>query len=146
MSDLKHGRSRTSEYNIWCAMLARCRNPTAAAFPHYGGRGIAVCDRWHTFENFLADMGLRPSGLTVERKDNAGIYEPGNCYWATRHAQACNRRSNIVVDYFGRSMVLKEAAEAAGLPYQTVHARVRYRGWSVIDALTRPVANRGEAG
>lgn len=83
--------SSTSTYHIWRTMKQRCLNPNATAYHRYGGRGITVCERWLTFENFLADMGERPDGLCLERVNNNGNYEPGNCVWATRKAQAANR-------------------------------------------------------
>lgn len=98
-----HGYSRTPIYEIWCGMIKRCRNPKTQFYPYYGGRGIKVCERWDRFENFLEDMGQRPSPLhSIDRKDVNGNYEPGNCEWSTATKQARNTRKrkdgkNIVV-------------------------------------------------
>lgn len=82
----------SKEYNAWVRMKQRCFNPKAPRFERWGGRGITVCDRWrNSFENFLADMGRSPPGTSLDREDNDGNYEPGNCRWATPKEQAANR-------------------------------------------------------
>ena len=87
-----HGRSRTALYLRWQEMIQRCTNPKTAGWELYGGRGISVCGRWHKFENFLADMGEPPPGKTIDRINNDGNYEPGNCRWATQSEQNLNTR------------------------------------------------------
>jgi len=93
---LVHGHSLKGEYdptyNTWQGMISRCTNPNHDAFARYGGRGILICTEWFTFANFLSDMGPRPEGLTLDRKNNDGNYEPTNCGWATAAEQARNRR------------------------------------------------------
>ena len=88
-----HGKSRTPEHGVWAGMWQRCTNPKHKSYEGYGARGITVCDRWKSFENFYADMGERPSkNLSIERRDNDKGYEPGNCYWATWKEQNLNKR------------------------------------------------------
>ncbi len=88
---VKHGLTHSNTYNTWAGMLTRCNNIKHGAYKHYGGRGITVCERWKKFANFLEDMGERPEGLTLDRIDNDGNYEPGNCRWIT-HKENCNNK------------------------------------------------------
>lgn len=98
---LKHGAASgtkvTRAYGVWQTMLQRCRNPRNHKWNDYGGRGISVCERWNEFANFLQDMGEPPIGLSIDRVDNDGNYEPGNCRWATSQQQAANRRRKNVL-------------------------------------------------
>jgi hypothetical protein len=122
---------------IWRGMLARCRNPNAKDFPRYGGRGISVCARWSLYANFLADMGVRPAGLSLERLRNDEGYSPENCEWATLKAQARNRRSNVLVTHAGVTATVAEWAEKTGLERKTLEYRIRV-GWPAERALTTP--------
>jgi len=130
-----HGMKNTPEYNIWTQMHQRCANTNRQEFYRYGGRGIKVCWRWHKFENFYADMGPRPSaGLTIERIDNHGNYEPNNCRWATPKEQARNRRSNHFIPTPWGQITLAEAAEKSGVNQYKLRKRINM-GWSYERAL-----------
>lgn len=90
-----HDMTRTPTYLTWVSMIQRCENPKATGYEYYGGIGVRVCEDWHTFENFLADMGERPAGRTLDRKNTFGHYDPGNCRWATAEEQASNKREGL---------------------------------------------------
>lgn len=93
-----HGRSAARVYTIWCHMRARCLNPAHPRYPLYGGRGITICDRWSSFENFYSDMGDPPAGTSLDRVDNSRGYSPDNCRWATQREQVHNSRSTKLSD------------------------------------------------
>lgn len=119
-------------------MRSRCTNPNVDSFPLYGGRGFRVCERWRSYAGFLADMGECPPGMTLERVDPNGNYEPGNVRWATPREQANNRRSNRVLEHNGERHTAADWARRLGMRPQTLIQRLRY-GWSVARALTEPV-------
>lgn len=153
--NLRHGaRSRkatTPEYRTWLNMRQRVNNPRNEFYADYGGRGIKVCARWGSFENFLADMGTKPSRRhSIERRNNSGDYEPGNCSWEIMSTQARNTRRNIIVSFGGRDIPLVQALEELGHPtcgrfYHTVKDRIRKLGWAPDVALTTPVRERAKA-
>lgn len=110
------GASALPEHAVWYAMIARCERPGDAGFKNYGARGISVCDRWHSFDLFMADMGRRPTSKhSIDRIDNDGNYEPGNCRWATREEQARNTRRARPITIGGRTMLLNEWAKLIGV-------------------------------
>ena len=138
---MKHGHakngSKTPTYIAWQDMLRRCNATSYKRYADYGGRGIAVVGRWYKFENFLTDMGERPAGMTLERKDNDGNYGPDNCVWATRSDQQRNRRSNKLADTPRGRMVLQEALEAFGIHPQAYYRRIKL-GWPVDRLFSKP--------
>lgn len=147
-SMVQHGHSTrdgtSPEYNSWSSMRERCTNSKLPGFADYGGRGITVCDRWrHDFAAFLADMGPRPAGTTIDRINNDGNYEPGNCRWATQLQQARNSRHNVRLTLDGVTLCLSEWAERLGFTYSCLMQRV-VSGWSVRDALTLPTGATGK--
>lgn len=135
---ITHGGRTRPEYRVWNAMRGRCENPTDHAYRHYGGRGILVCERWRKFANFFADMGERPSGMTLERIDNDKGYSPDNCKWATRIEQANNTRRNRMLTLNGQTMNVSDWARHLGIPYGRLNTRLNELGWSEERALTTP--------
>ena len=131
---IKHGERRrsgtSSEYRVWSGMINRCTNVRSEDYPMYGGRGIAVCDRWRNdFAEFLKDMGRRPVGCTLDRRDNDKGYEPGNCRWRTATEQARNTSANVLIDCRGQKKSLAEWAEQSPVKYSTIYKRLQL-GWN----------------
>lgn len=144
----KHGHyvgdKPTATYRIWSGMLQRCKNPKTRCFGRYGARGIKVCKRWLKFENFLADMGERPAGKSIDRIDNDGNYEPSNCRWATDREQHRNRSDNVRLTFNGTTRSLVEWEECLGLPRGILKDRLR-SGWTTEKALTCPIMTKSQA-
>jgi len=123
------------EHGVWRSMKSRCSNPNDKGYPYYGGRGITVCERWMTFENFINDMGYRPSDKhSIDRIDNNAGYSPENCRWTTRLQQSANRSNAIMVD----GMCLREYCDKLGVSYKMVHLRITRYGYSLQDAVSKP--------
>ena len=138
----KHGLSYHPLRQAYTQMKQRCHNPNCDEYHNYGGRGITVCKRWrHSFANFLADMGERPEGMTLDRIDNDGPYSPDNCRWATEIQQHANMRANRYLEHDGMRLTVAQWARHLGMHPNTIRSRLRY-GWSVADALTRPIDTR----
>ena len=145
MSAKRHGLTGTRIYSIWQAMLNRCRNPNVAGYGYYGGRGVKVCDRWLTFENFLADMGDVSVGRTIERINNDGDYEPRNVRWATYRDQSRNKSNNRLLSFKGQTKILADWANDLGITPGALIYRLDYKGWSIEEALTTPKPERPNA-
>ena len=128
-------------------MIERCRRATNRLYHRYGGRGIVVCERWlASFWNFLADMGGCPPGHTLDRKDNDGNYEPGNCRWATTKEQAVNKCVTRFLTFRGETLPTSVWAERLGIPRGVLYYRVGKRSWPVERALTTPLISREDRG
>ncbi len=134
-------------YTVWLGMTERCFNKNNTVYRYYGGRGITVCTRWlgsGGFEHFLEDMGLRPEGLSLDRINNNGNYEPDNCRWATKEQQIDNRRPNHnapKIEAFGLSLTPAEWRDRVHIPSWTIIMRMK-RGWDAYKALLTPVASQ----
>lgn len=136
----KHGMHNSKEYGVWEEIIQRCTNPMNSAWKNYGGRGIAVCDAWRSFERFNADMGPRPPGrYTIERIDNSKGYSPDNCKWATEAEQKRNTRRNVVSTLFGYTGCLIDICAKFGLRYQMTAKRLK-RGWTIEQCAAYPNA------
>jgi hypothetical protein len=153
-SNLTHGHTRkngerrhaSAEYKVWCGMISRCHNPNHSKYADYGGRGIFVCERWRAFEKFYADMGKRPRGCSLERRDNSKGYSPENVDWVPSREQAMNKRNNHRLTLDGETHCVAEWSRKTGIPYRTILMRAN-RGWTDKQILSTPVCkNRARDG
>jgi hypothetical protein len=136
----KNGQSRTKLYSIWRSMKQRCLNSNSQAYDYYGGRGIKVCEEWMDFEifqNWAVNNGYK-EGLTIERIDNDGNYEPSNCKWIPQSKQSNNTRRNRVISYKNKQQNLKQWSEELKINRHTLFGRLK-RGWTVPKAFETPV-------
>ena len=136
----KHGATRgyraTPTYRAWSGMITRCTDKNVRSWPLYGGRGISVCDRWRrSFEAFRSDMGEKPEGMSIDRIDSNGHYEPGNCRWATSLEQGRNTSRNIFVTICGKYMCLTEACDVYGIKRYIVQNFRRRKNMFPTEAL-----------
>jgi len=147
--NFRHGESvggkPSPEWVVWHSMKQRCENTNSDSYERYGARGIRVCERWQVFENFLADMGRRPSVRhSIDRfPDQTGNYEPGNCRWAIAAQQNRNRSDNVFLEFSGVRKCLTDWATEVGLSRDIIAWRLK-RGWSIERALSQPL--RGMSG
>jgi hypothetical protein len=139
-----HGRTNSSAYWRWRAMMQRCTNPNDVGWANYGGRGIMVCEAWRTFEGFYRDMGDPPPDMTIDRIDVDGNYEPSNCRWATMIRQARNKRVARLMTLHGQTKCLHDWTDVYGINYQLVFYRLQ-RGWDFERALTTPARDKRRA-
>lgn len=133
-----HGQSKTRVYAIWSTMIARCHNPRSVGYPHYGGRGVTVCDRWRgSFVAFMEDMGSQPTPRSeIDRVDGAKGYGPENCRWATALEQGRNRETVHRVTFNGETLTLSEWAERIGVKPRLLYKRIVLLGWTPERAMT----------
>jgi hypothetical protein len=134
-----HGYTATPTFYTWQSMKQRCNYEGAKSYKHYGGRGIEICERWlESFENFLADMGEKPAGTSLDRKDNNGPYSPDNCKWSTAEEQQLNKTNTRWITYEGETLALSDWARRYNTTPQLIFNRI-HAGWSIHDALTKPI-------
>ena len=124
----------TRMFHVWRGMIRRCESKKSKAFKDYGARGIKVCERWHDFNAFISDMGIGAKGMTIERKENNGDYEPGNCIWLDRKSQNRNRRDTVFIEFMGKRQCMSAWAEEIGVHPETLRYRLGH--WTIERALT----------
>lgn len=130
-----HGLTKSRTYSSWQKMKQRCSDPKNNQYANYGGRGISVCDRWMSFENFIEDMGHRPEGTSIDRIDANGNYEPNNCRWSDAKSQARNRRNANKITIDGVERTLVEWSELSGTKACTIASRIKKHGYSPREAV-----------
>jgi hypothetical protein len=135
-----HGMSYTRIYGIWMGIKGRCNNPNSGDYHYYGGRGIAICERWeNSFEAFYSDMGENyRDNLTIDRINSNGNYEKDNCRWIPMSNQVFNRRNSIILEYGCCRRSLAQWARTRGMLARTLKSRIR-NNWAMSDALFKPV-------
>ena len=136
-----HGMSKLPTYKLWMGIKKRCENPNDKAYNNYGGRGIKVYDEWHSFENFLRDMGEKPEGMSLDRIDNDKGYYKENCRWATAFTQSNNKRNNKMLTYKNKTQSMSLWATEIGMSYDVLSGRI-FKGWSTEKAIEAPVGKR----
>lgn len=141
-NNTKHGHANAGKisrtYQSWENMIARCENINNPAYNNYGGRGVAVCERWKKFENFLEDIGEMPDRYQIDRINNNRGYYKGNCRWATSTQQSRNKRNNHLITFMGKTQCVTDWARETGINRDTILGRLKY-DWSIDKAFTTPV-------
>lgn len=131
-----HGQSKSPTYKAWCEARGRCRNVKHKHFRHYGGRGILFSEKWDRFEDFLRDLGERPSQRhSLDRIDVNGNYEPGNCRWATAAEQQNNKRCNRFFEYAGQLLTVTQLSRLTGIPQSNLHRWLVKQGRPIENVL-----------
>jgi hypothetical protein len=136
----RHGMSGKPEYYTWSLMKRRCDSPKDDMYKYYGGAGVKYCDRWALFDNFYADMGPRPSSShSLDRFPNgSGDYCKENCRWATHKEQANNMKSNVILDFRGEKLTMKQVSERLGIKYTSLIERLK-NGWDMEKIINTPI-------
>lgn len=132
-----HAKRQTGTYKTWVGLAHRCHNKKSSIYKHYGARGISVCKRWKDFENFYKDMGDRPAGMSLDRIDNNGNYEPSNCRWADIYTQRNNTRVNKYFIYNGKKLTIAEISRLVGISYDKLWARLTIQKMDVTRAILK---------
>jgi hypothetical protein len=129
----KHGMMKHPLYSQWRGMMQRCQDPNQKQYKYYGGKGIKVCDRWHDFPSYLADMGMPLEGQTIDRIDSNKDYCPENCRWVSRSEQMKNRSNAVLITFNGTTKNLIDWARSIGINKSTL--KYRLRNWPMEKAL-----------